>query len=477
MRIVGLVLLLGACSDPAVSSASGGGTDVPVGIPDFGDDDAEVEQRVDPCFPEGPGATRPCSAKNEHGECFGFETCDAEQGWIGCDAAIPEAERCDGLDQNCDGQADENAPCDDGDPCTVGEICANAACGGGAPAGCDDDDPCTVDDCGATGCANTPLDCPPADACSIGGCVAGECVQTPLECQDDNDCTVDSCDPVDGCAHAPQPGGCDDGDACTADDVCADGECVGSPLECDDQEPCTADSCDAAVGCVHDALDGLCDDGDACTLDDACVEGACTGELVVCEDDDPCTDDLCQDGDCFAIPGEDGAPCVGAACGPSQCVGGFCGGPAPTGDYVLEGGVASLGGGSYAVDSLCVSGDAAIALCGSVQFTVGGAGVVSLDGAGAGPIDESGAELHVSYGGSQHVYIRGDCSQGPLKVVVSAPSAPKIGIKCTGSFPLAVAVPQGNSVGVHATSAVTYEQLSGGLSQGPTAPGTPVPCD
>lgn len=46
---------------------------------------------------------------------------------------------------------------------------------------------------------------------------------------------------------------CDDGDTCTATDVC-DGnlDCVGSgSIDCDDGSECTADSCVSPVGCVH----------------------------------------------------------------------------------------------------------------------------------------------------------------------------------------------------------------------------------
>ena len=60
------------------------------------------------------GVTRICERGNQFGVCIGEETCDPELGWSGCDAQEPEAEVCDGLDQNCDGIPDDglvSIPC------------------------------------------------------------------------------------------------------------------------------------------------------------------------------------------------------------------------------------------------------------------------------------------------------------------------------------------------------------------------------
>ncbi len=61
------------------------------------------------------GALRPCSVGNEHGVCAGEERC-TEEGWTPCTAPAPAAETCNGVDDDCDGVADDNV---DPEPCTV----------------------------------------------------------------------------------------------------------------------------------------------------------------------------------------------------------------------------------------------------------------------------------------------------------------------------------------------------------------------
>jgi len=60
------------------------------------------------CLPENDGDERECSISNGFGTCGGTETCDPLTGWVGCDAPTPGEELCDGQDNDCDGQVDED---------------------------------------------------------------------------------------------------------------------------------------------------------------------------------------------------------------------------------------------------------------------------------------------------------------------------------------------------------------------------------
>ena len=54
------------------------------------------------------GTSQPCAVTNGHGKCYGERTCDGPNGWTQCSAKAPAAEECNGLDDDCDGEADED---------------------------------------------------------------------------------------------------------------------------------------------------------------------------------------------------------------------------------------------------------------------------------------------------------------------------------------------------------------------------------
>ena len=165
---------------------------------------------------------------------------------VGPGADVP----CDGVDNDCDGQTDED-PCDDGDPCTEGDQCGEAGCAGQLKA-CDDGQACTADSCVDGACKHTAVSgpCDDGDLCTeADACVDGLCDGTPKACDDGVVCTSDAC--VDGaCQHQPAPGPCDDGDVCTEGDQCDAGLCKGTAKACSDGKACTVDACDPKVGCV-----------------------------------------------------------------------------------------------------------------------------------------------------------------------------------------------------------------------------------
>jgi len=227
------------------------------------------------------------------------------------------------------GDLPDGAACDDGDPCTTGGGCQAGACVS-EPA-CDDGNPCTTDGCDPNlGCIHTfnQRPCDDGSVCTTGDrCFMGECVGTPLDCDDQNQCTVSVCDPELGCVHTQRQGPCDDGNACTVGDACQAGVCVpGGPAVCGDPgNPCQSATCDPVTGCHVEIVSGPCDDGNACTEDDICMEGVCVGTLVTCDDGNPCTDDYCDPAlGCTSTPNvapcDDGDPCtVGDTCADGVC--------------------------------------------------------------------------------------------------------------------------------------------------------------
>jgi len=59
------------------------------------------------CSDANAGMDRLCSNSNDHGRCFGREVCVPDEGWAGCDAAQPAAETCNGEDDDCNGLVDD----------------------------------------------------------------------------------------------------------------------------------------------------------------------------------------------------------------------------------------------------------------------------------------------------------------------------------------------------------------------------------
>ncbi len=310
-------------------------------------------------------------------------------GCISVAAMILVAPACSG-DGAAEGTADAVVGVDSSeaaDTVAVDAVAADGASGGdtagpacAAGAACDDGDPCTLDDtCDAAGvCVGTANPCDDGLSCTADSCerdgscsharIAGFCLTTadPPVCVADGDP-----DPANGCRLCSATGAvptwtisaegapCDDGDACTTDEVCETGQCVPKgTLDCTSDVPCVASSCDSTLGCVTTNTTDACDDGDPCTVGDVCAGGACTAgtDTLACDDDDPCTVDscvagagcdhdptaLCDDGDpctddrclegghcqntAFTGPCEDGDPCTEG----EQCdVAGHCQGGAP----------------------------------------------------------------------------------------------------------------------------------------------------
>ena len=59
------------------------------------------------CSETNAGEARICTLTNAFGECLGRETCDPERGWIDCTAQMPAAEICNQVDDDCNGATDD----------------------------------------------------------------------------------------------------------------------------------------------------------------------------------------------------------------------------------------------------------------------------------------------------------------------------------------------------------------------------------
>ena len=92
---------------------------------------------------------RTCTKTDTYGTCRGVETCDADNGgWVSCTAAAATTETCNGEDDDCDGLIDENVG---GSPCMntvagVGSCPGIARCNGAAGMTCEGQIP-TLEKC------------------------------------------------------------------------------------------------------------------------------------------------------------------------------------------------------------------------------------------------------------------------------------------------------------------------------------------
>jgi hypothetical protein len=265
-------------------------------------------------------------------------------------------ELCDGFDNDCDGDVDENtnAACDDGNPCNGTETCGGASgCQAGSAPSCNDGNACTADSCtDGVGCAHDAIpgcmpcsiadDCNDGNACTTESCDAGVCGETPIpgcipcaqdaDCTDTNACTTDACvagacsnPAVPGCVPCTTAAECSDGSGCTTDTcdagICAHASIAGcvscaSVTDCNDANGCSDDICSADGVCGHSERAGCvpcttaadCNDQNACTAEVCQADGSCgyqtipgcksCGTVSDCADDDACTTEACVAGRC-----------------------------------------------------------------------------------------------------------------------------------------------------------------------------------
>ncbi len=215
------------------------------------------------------------------------------------------AERCDALDNDCDGMVDESPDT----LCSTGQTCLGGTC--------------------LATCFE--LGCPDGEVCLASGrCIDAEC--EGVTCPEGQRCEAGDC-----------VGACE-GVVCPHGRTCRGGACVDlcEGLTCDDCTVCVDGAC--ATRCDLAA----CPSGEACLSDGRCVESACAdvtcaagafcraGECVDACEGAVCPDGQeCRTGECVARDLPDAGPPPGRDAGPLA----FDGGPrVDAGSGALDGG-------------------------------------------------------------------------------------------------------------------------------------------
>ncbi len=213
-----------------------------------------------------PDAGAACDT-GQPGVCAaGHMSCSGETTSCVADVSA-DAERCNALDDDCDGAVDDgDGLCPGAQICDRGacvEPCFEGACAEGFVCGADGR--CAEDRCAGVTCADGQL-------CEAGGCVEA-CAG--VACPVGRACRAGRC--VDPCAtlDCGECGACQEGrcvprcsaSSCSAGQSCVDGVCV--PTACAD---CPAGTACGDVACVDACAEAVCPRGERCEAGDCVAE-------------------------------------------------------------------------------------------------------------------------------------------------------------------------------------------------------------
>ncbi len=265
-----------------------------------------------------------CVVGNGFGECSGRFSC-LEDGASACDATVPAQESCDAVDNDCNGIVDDDVPeepcsnsndfgsctgttrCDSGSVLCLGPVPQQESCNGN-----DDDCDGQTDEEGALGCTTWYYD-KDGDGYGAGTAI---CLCVPLagvvdnnaDCDDSsvlvNPDAIETCDGKDNDCDGQVDEECDlDGDGYCGKPALAFGPdlvCRFPELDCLDIDPMVHPFADEWCDGIDNNCDGGTDEG--CDLDG---DGYCSKDIVVWGPGHACHYPQidCNDSDAFMNPG------------------------------------------------------------------------------------------------------------------------------------------------------------------------------
>ncbi len=259
--------------------------------------DDDCDEAIDETF-DALGLGFSCQLSMNNGcEASGLNVCADNGDAVVCvaDPVEPEAETCDGIDNDCDSIVDEGFPnqacCQETVQCPLGQICQNGTCGdaggGTNPGGGSQSSSCdSVFDCSG-----------------LEECISGQCRDI---CFDQSDCPTGydcTCPPNSSCTFevclpngSSGTGGCTSDTECSAGQSCVSGQCQDLGNFCFDNSDCpSGQECDLALSaCVNTGGTGgnpSCNSDFDCGFGEICQNGQCVntgGGGDICIDDSDC---------------------------------------------------------------------------------------------------------------------------------------------------------------------------------------------